>query len=47
MNQRRLKAITQQGVIEKSPVLLSQYWEIKEIISHFWVHQEFFRRHHH
>ena len=26
--QRRLKAITLQGAIEKSPILLSKYWKI-------------------
>ena len=29
MKQRRLRAITLQGAIEKSPILLLQYWQNK------------------
>ena len=37
MKQRRLRAITLQGSIEKSPMLLLQYWKIvnKSTISYF------------
>ena len=41
MKQRRLRAITLQGALEKSPILISQYWknewlDINIIISFFW-----------
>ena len=43
IKQRRLRAITLQGAIEKSQILLLQYWKYeqlynapKNVLSHFW-----------